>query len=337
MAEPLARTTVEIDADLQKLNAKLSEVEQKLDKTGTEGARAGKKMKGGIDRAAKSAERFQSIVSKLFIPAAVFAAVTRLVRLFRDLTTASERTKKAMEDTFKGAEKAAMDFRRRGLTEVQRDLAALNDEFQTTAEQIRKVFEKESDPTTLGGLAQTIFGTSKDYDEAIEKLRKVYASLRVAAVESNRDVLADTRRRLDNEVLAAQEALAEVQAAELEKQGKFEEAAKKRAEALGASYLSELDSIRQAERQFQSIFGMSGEQFRFMRQALEALHALRMKQVRDEAKEAATAYRQEMQNAIREVQAELVGSFGFDLTGVDQIVSVGDKIAAAIDRNGGMR
>jgi phage-related minor tail protein len=87
MAEPLARTTVEIDADLQKLNAKLSEVEQKLNKTGTEGARAGKKMEGGINRAAKSAERLQSIVTKLLIPAAVFAAVTRLVRLFSDLAT----------------------------------------------------------------------------------------------------------------------------------------------------------------------------------------------------------------------------------------------------------
>jgi hypothetical protein len=56
---------------------------------------------------------------------------------------------------------------------------------RTTAEQIRKVFEKGADPRdSNGGLVKTIFGTSKDYDEAIEKLRKVYAELREAARES---------------------------------------------------------------------------------------------------------------------------------------------------------
>jgi phage-related minor tail protein len=332
MAEPLARTTVEIDADLQKLNAKLSEVEQKLDKTGTEGARAGKKMKGGIDRAAKSAERFQSIVSKLFIPAAVFAAVTRLVRLFRDLTTASERTKKAMEDTFKGAEKAAMEFRRRGLSDLQKDLAALNDEMRTTEEQIRKAFEESANPETLTGLVKTLFGSSEDYDEAVEKLRKVYAELRKAAVEANRDALADTRRRLDAEVLSSQAALAEIEAAELQRQGKFEDAAKKRAEALGASYLSELDAIRQAEREFQSVFGVSGEQFRFMRQALEAMHKLRMKQVNDEAKESADAYRREMEQAIEDIQARLQTAFGFNSGGLNNIVGAINGLRTEVQR-----
>lgn len=332
MSEPLARTSVEIDADLQKLNAKLSEVEQKLDKTGTGGVAAGKKLEGGMDRAAKSATRLQSIVSKIFIPAAVFAAVTRLVRLFSDLASQSERTRKAMRDTFKDAEKAAMDFRRRGLTDMQKDLAALNDEFKATAEQIRKVYEESADPLTFGGLVQTIFGTAKDYDDAIERLRKTYDELREAAREANREMLSDTQIRLDAEVAAAQAALAEIEAAELEKEGRFEEAAKKRAEALAAAYEAELEAIRRADQEFQSIFGMSSEQFRQMRQALDALHKLRMKQVNDEAKEAADAYRREMEQAIDEIQDRLNMAFGFNSGALNNIVGAINGLRTEVQR-----
>jgi len=298
-----------------------------VNEVGDSAVESGKKMSGGFDNAAKSASRLRSTMSKLFIPAAIFASVTRLIKLFTDLANRAEKTRDAMTGAFKDAERQAIEFRRQRMTGLQQDFARLNDELRNTEEEIRKVFVERADPTTFSGLVQTLFGTTKDYDEAIRRARAVYAELKRAAAEANRDSLASTRQRLDSEVLAVQAALAEIEAAELERQGKFEQAAQKRAEALSSAYITEMEAIRRAEREFLAIFGTEGEQFRFMREAMQNLHKLRIKQVQDEARIAAEAYQREMEDAIRRVQATIAGSLGGDFT------NFGDAIAAAIDRN----
>lgn len=337
MADPIGRAHVEIGADTTKLEQGVANAKAKTEQMGNAGAEAGRKMGKGLDGAVKSASRLQSAFSKLFIPVAVFASVSRLITMLRSLQEQGAKTRKAMDDVFSGAQSDAMQNRRRNLTDLAKSLAELNDQERAAAEGIRKVFQENADPEKFSGLIQTIFGNTNDYDQAIKRLQNVYKELRTAAIENNRQVLDDTRKRLDAEVLSAQSALAEIEAAELDRQGRFEQAAQKRAEALGAAYLNELQSIRQAEKEFESIFGMSGEQFRFMRQALEALHALRMKQVRDEAKEAGEAYKSAMSDAIKQVQAEIFNGFGFDFTSMEQVAAAGDRIAAAIDRNGGLR
>jgi hypothetical protein len=68
-------------------------------------------------------------------------------------------------------------------------------------------------------------------------------------------------------------------------------------------------------------------------EALKKRTAAEIEAGKQTARANADAFATEMERVL----ATLSSSFGFDLTGVDQIVSVGDKIAAAIDRNGGMR
>lgn len=320
MTEPLARVNVEIGADTTKLESGVESAKQTTEQMGDKGAAASQKLGKGFEGAAKRAERLQSIVAKIFIPAAVFAAVARLVRLFRDLQEQSEKARKSMEGTFEGAQTKAMEFRRRGLTELQQAYASLNDEQRKTEEQIRKIFEEGADPTTFSGLVQTIFGTSKDYDDAVKRLGRVYAELRTQAKTTNLEVLAETRKRLDAEVLENQAAVAEIQAAELEAIGNFEEAAKKRQEALSSSYITEIQKIKQAGEEFQRAFGIEGEQFRFMRQALEDLHKLRIAQVKREAKESADAYEREMGRAIDSIQGRIRGSLGISSGGLEDAI-----------------
>jgi hypothetical protein len=69
-----------------------------------------------------------------------------------------------------------------------------------------------------------------------------------------------------------------------------------------------------------------------MRQALEAMHKLRMKQVNDEAKESADAYRREMEQAIEDIQARLQTAFGFNSGGLNNIVGAINGLRTEVQR-----
>ena len=332
MAEPLARTTVEIDADLQKLNAKLSEVEQKLNNSGDAGARAGKKMEGGINRAAKSAERLQSIVTKLLIPAAIVATVFRLVRAFEELRTKAEKTRKAMRDVFSNAEKEAMQLRRRGLTDLQKELADLNDQAKEAEQAMIDVFLGARSPDSLTGIFKTIFGDSKDLDEALAKMRAVFDELKRQRMQMNQERQAEFNQQMSTEISLVDAQQNELLARRLENEKKFEQAANERHIAEMARYHAELEQLQKLQEEYRRTFGEDSDFIQARIEAETELHQLRVGFLLDEAKQAAAAYRKEMEDAIRSIQETIRSSFGFNFTSFGQLTTVLNKVATEIQR-----
>jgi hypothetical protein len=327
MADNLGEVKVIISGDNENLKKTVTESKQVVNEVGDSAVESGKKMSGGFDNAAKSATRLRSIVSKLFIPAAIFASVTRLIKMFTDLANHAQKTRDAMAGAFKDAEKQAMEFRRRGLTDLQKDLASLNDQFRETQEQLRKIYEEGANPRTFGGLVQTIWGSTKDYDEAVRRAKQIFDELKRAAQEANKQRMFDINTALSTEVALTDAAIAEMEADRLESQKRFDEAADKRHIAEMARYQAELEALQRLGEEYERQFG---EDSPFIQARIEAeyeLHRLRVKLIMDEAKMAADEYRKQMEDAIRRIQQTISGSLGGDFT------NFGDAIAAAIDRN----
>lgn len=332
MSEPLARTTVEIDADLQKLNAKLSEVEQKLNNTGKAGVNTGKKLEGGFQRAFKSADKLQSVVTKLFIPAAIVATVFRLVRAFEELRTKAEKTRKAMRDVFANAEKEAMQLRRRGLTDLQKELADLNDQAKEAEQAMIDVFLGDREPDTLTGIFKTIFGDSKDLDEALAKMRAVFDELKRQRMQMNQERQAEFNQQMSTEISLVDAQQNELLARRLENEKKFEQAANERHIAEMARYHAELEQLQKLQEEYRRTFGEDSDFIQARIEAEYELHQLRVSFLLDEAKQSAAAYRKEMEDAIRSIQETIRSSFGFNFTSFGQLTTVLNKVATEIQR-----
>jgi hypothetical protein len=332
MSEPLARTTVEIDADLQKLNAKLSEVEQKLNNTGKAGVDTGKKLEGGFQRAFQSAEKLRSVVTKLFIPAAIVATVFRLVRAFEELRTKAEKTRKAMRDVFSNAEKEAMQLRRRGLTDLQKELADLNDQAKEAEQAMIDVFLGARSPDSLTGIFKTIFGDSKDLDEALAKMRAVFDELKRQRMQMNQERQAEFNQQMSTEISLVDAQQNELLARRLENEKKFEQAANERHIAEMARYHAELEQLQKLQEEYRRTFGEDSDFIQARIEAEYELHQLRVGFLLDEAKQSAAAYRKEMEDAIRSIQETIRSSFGFNFTSFGQLTTVLNKVATEIQR-----
>jgi hypothetical protein len=274
----------------------------------------------------------RSVVTKIFIPAAIVATVFRLVSAFEELRTKAEKTRKAMRDVFANAEKEAMQLRRRGLTDIQKELADLNDQAKEAEQAMIDVFLGARKPDSLPGIFRTIFGDSKDLDEALAKMRAVFDELKRQRMQMNQERQAEFNQQMSTEISLVDAQQNELVARRLESEKKFEQAANERHIAEMARYHAELEQLQKLQEEYRRTFGEDSDFIKARIAAEYELHQLRVGFLIDEAKQSAAAYRKEMEDAIRSIQETIRSSFGFNFTSFGQLTTVLNKVATEIQR-----
>jgi hypothetical protein len=328
MAEPLGSTTVIIDADTTKLKEGVQEAKTEVEKLDKSGKTLGSTM-----------AKAQAVMAKVFIPVAVAGAVAGVTQKVLSLVTSVQNLRLGFQDTEKAARSLVENARLNRLGKDAQEAVKVMQAFDAQIEAVRK--QAEDFKASTAGFWLGIFGAADADALAAESIRNI----QIAQTQAEREL---SRLRIDEARKVEQErvALARKSAGDIWNSiDDLELELLPEPEQIIRRY--ELGLLRLQDRlKEQGIFNDKDVQIalenyrRFLglkqaadTEALEKRTAAEIEAGKQTARANADAFEREMERVL----ATLSSSFGFDLTGVDQIVSVGDKIAAAIDRNGGMR
>lgn len=316
-----------------------------------------------LDKIGRAASKLQAALSRLIIPVALVGGFVKLVDGIANARGELDKFKKSLDAVGDASRErlAAIQQQTAGITDSEQAIAQLQEQTRKEIEDISKTLEEQS--LKIGQrfkdqslIYQYVIGgaTSGQLKEAaLAEIEKINEATRVATAklreQARREQEAAVKAEAESEAKARVDAIAKSldQINELTRQtqidllppaeqiaAKLEEAIAKAREGVETAGIIDDPDIQAAVERYEAWLR---EKARLDTLALED----RIKEERTAeiekgqhvAKANADAFEREMERVL----ATLSSSFGFDLTGVDQIVSVGDKIAAAIDRNGGMR
>jgi hypothetical protein len=328
MAEPLGSMNVIIGADTSKLKEGVQEANTEVKKLDKSGKTLGSTM-----------AKAQAVMAKVFIPVAVAGAVAGVTQKVLSLVTSVQNLRLGFQDTEKAARSLVDNARLNRLGKDAQEAVKVMQAFDAQIEAVRK--QAEDFKASTAGFWLGIFGAADADALAAESIRNI----QIAQTQAEREL---SRLRIDEARKVEQErvALARKSAGDIWNSiDDLELELLPEPEQIVRRY--ELGLLRLQDRlKEQGIFNDKDVQIalenykRFLglkqaadTEALKKRTAAEIEAGKQTARANADAFATEMERVL----ATLSSSFGFDLTGVDQIVSVGDKIAAAIDRNGGMR
>jgi hypothetical protein len=333
MADPLGEVKVILGADVAPLQAAVQEANDAVSTVAATAETASARVETSTARSAGGFKALTRAISAVLGPIGILTSafgltIGALIRLEKKFNETSEATKKAREQIVELTKVIDREFA--AATEVEK----LEDRFDSLEKQIRKTVDS--------------LGSRSEASAWLAQLDRL--------ILAREQAIKNLSGRIDAE---RQKALSDVAFEDIKRQEALRDTIEEQIASLGEAALPEETQIRnQYKRVFDAISGSlttsilpAGEIDEYLEKLRAAIdsaeeYALQKSRERTDdetkrkiesgervAKANADAFEREMERVL----ATLSSSFGFDLTGVDQIVSVGDKIAAAIDRNGGMR
>ncbi len=328
MTEPLGRVNVEIGADTSKLKAGVQEANtevKKLDKSG--------------DSLGKTMGKAQRVMSKIFMPVAIAGAVAGVTQKVLSLVTSVQNLRLGFQDTEKAARSMVENARLSRLSEDAREAVKIMREFDAQIEAVRKQAE-DFKGSTQGALLG-FFGLADADALAAESIRNIRIAQTQAEMELSRMRVEEARKVERERVALARQSAGRI----FDAIDDIEIDLLPDAEQVARRYELTLNRLRDRlqdegilnDAQVQNALRLYDTYLQRKRdkdlQALKEREQAEVESGLRVAKANADAMKQEMQR----VQAELFNGFGFDFTSMEQVAAAGDRIAAAIDRNGGLR